>query len=332
MPVCQSCRSRLVEVIEPCDNEYYPYRLCTGCHERLLARALRPLEYFNLAAKHGTFCWLYDSFYDNDGSASQPEIDVIVEKGLEFPLFDIIKEDLEMLIDYSIVAWWLTDDLIREFSKFDKEDILNSLKQRLEENRRLSYRIYDLAARSLGSFAGDWIRSEWQYRTLDNLQDYSECLAKCLPLAEGFYYLTDELDKFNSPSILSEKLKELIEFRSSLSLDWIEQNINRVVNISDSWGYLAVASQFDWARAKKWLELGRPLSLVALDTLKNYSVTSETQNSTAWLRGNPQRLSNPDTIENMNAVLFDYLNKDNVTRVRNAVNYISESWHRILKK
>lgn len=50
---CQSCRVTEAEVIESCDDEKYPYTLCKPCHQRLLERSLRPLEYLNLAAKHG---------------------------------------------------------------------------------------------------------------------------------------------------------------------------------------------------------------------------------------------------------------------------------------
>jgi hypothetical protein len=297
----------------------------------LISRALRPLEYFNLTAKHGMTYLLHDDFYEENGEACVPEIKVKVEKSLAFPNFDLIKTDQEKIIDYSIVLWWLDDKLVNELKKFDKSKVLDSLRQRIKENRGLGYRLYELAARVLGSTAADWIREEWKFRNLDNLDNYSECLAKCLPLSEGFYYFTDELDKIENQNIFSEKLNGLIHFQTDLTLDWIEKNINRVKNISSSWGYLAVASKFDWMRAKKWLALGRPLSLVALDTLVNCSVTSETLNSTIWLKENPQSLLYPDSIDKMNKILDDYKEKDNVTRVRNSVEKIKNNWDKILK-
>jgi hypothetical protein len=328
---CQSCKMKTAEIIESCDNENYPYRLCIGCHQRLINRALRPLEYFNLSAKHGRTYHLHDDFYEENGEACQPDSEFINDNSLAFPDFDSIKNNLENLIDYSIVLWRIKDSVIEEFQKFDKTEILISFKARLTENRSLDYRIYELTAKTLGNFAADWIRSEWENKDVYNLFNFSECLAKCLPIDEGFYYYTDELEKLDSPSLLSENLTGLIYFQSKLSLDWIEKNIKRVTNISNSWGYLAVASGFDWDRAKKWLDLGRPLSLVSLDSLVNCSVTKETLNSTLWLRDNPQRLLNPDTIDNMNSVLSDYLSKDNVTRVRNNINFITQNWDKILK-
>ncbi len=328
---CQSCELKTVEIIESCDNENYPYRVCIECHQRLIDRALRPLEYFNLSVKHGKTYLLHDDFYDENGKACQPDSEVIDETSHNFPNFDSIKNNLEELIDYSIVIWWVTTPLIQEFQKFNKSQILSSFQSRMIENRFLDGRIYELTAKILGHFAADWIRSEWKIRDNNKLLDYSECLANCLPVDEGFYYYTEELERIDSPSLLSENLTGLIHFKSKLSLDWIENNIKRVINISNSWGYLAVASGFDWDRAKKWINSGRPLSLISLDTLVNCSVTNETQNSTLWLKENPQRLLNPDTIDNMNFVLLNYLSKDNVARVRNNINYITQNWDKILK-
>lgn len=225
----------------------------------------------------------------------------------------------------------MTDEIVNALKQFDQLQVLDSLKERINENRDLGYRLYELASKVLESTAADWIREEWKYHKLENLDNYSECLANCLPLNEGFNYYTGVLDKIDDPNVFSEKLKGLIHFQSDLSLDWIEKNIGRVKNISSSWGYLAVASKFDWDRIKKWFDLGRPLSLVALDALVNCSVTSETMNSTIWLRENPQRLLNPESIDKMNMVLIEYLENDDVPRVRNSVRKIQENWDKILK-
>ena len=63
-------------------------------------------------------------------------------------------------------------------------------------------------------------------------------------------------------------------FRDPSVLDWIEQNVPAVV--TSDWGALAAVSSFEWSRATAWLRTGRPLSLVALDamreSLKNGSI------------------------------------------------------------
>ncbi len=322
MTICECCKISSVEIIEKCDDENYPYKICKECHHRLINKALRPLEYFNLTAKHGHLHLLHDDFYDKDGTASQPEIDVVLEKGLEFPTLNSVKNNLERLIDYSISIWFLNNNIIKEFQKFEKQLILNSFDKRINEVRSIDFKIYELTAKILGPFAEKWIKSEWEKRTNENFPIYAECLANCLPLEEGFKYFTKELDSIDTPSKLSNDLLGLIYFQSKMSLDWIENNINRVVNISHSWGYLAVESEFDWATVKKWLEAGRPLSLVALDAVINCSTTTETMNSTIRLKENPKRLIYPDTIENMNNFLFEYIKKDNVARVRNNIEFI----------
>lgn len=328
---CQSCKINAVDLFVSSENEDYPYQLCTACHYRLTNRALRPLEYFNLTAKHGMTYLLWDDFYNEAGEAFAAEVEVEVDRNYSFPTFEAAKQDLEVLLDYAIVMWTLEDRVVEALHAFDKMEVLESVRQRIYENRWLGYRLYDIAARVLGSVAADWIREEWQYHTFENLENYAECLARCLPLSEGFYYYTSVLDHIEDPHILSAKIRGLIDFQSELGLDWIEKNIHRVSNISDAWGQLAVASQFDWPRAKQWLEAGRPLSLVALDALANCRVTAQTVNSTLWLTKNPQRLLHPDSVENMNAALNAYLAQDCVPRVRKCIALIQDSWHNILK-
>lgn len=331
MPICQACERNPIKVIEPCDDEIYPYSLCQPCHKRLLERALRPLEYFNLTAKHGVKYLLHDDFYDENGYACQPETEVEEESSLSFPILHKIKQDVERVIDYAIVSWWLTEEIIELLKQFDKQVVLESLNRRITAIRTVNYRVYEIAAKVLGEFAADWVRKEWHYRTEDNFTLYADCLAKCLPLAEGFYLITEELNKITSASKLSEQITCLIPFHTNKTLDWIEQNIHRVQTIAQSWGYVAVASAFTWPRAKKWLEMGRPLSLVTLDTLKNCAVTSETMNSSLWLRQNPQRLLEPDGIQNMNKDMEEYLQRDNVYRTREAIGFITAHWEQIIK-
>lgn len=330
MKLCQSCQINKVEVIETCDDRGFPYKLCNPCHQRLLTLSLRPLEYFNLAAKHGNCYLLDEDYYDEDGTAYQPEIEVVEDENLTFPKLADIKDDLEKVVDYALVIWWLNIEVTEIFKQFDKQLLLDSLERRITETRKLDNKIYEIAAKVLGGYASDWVRKEWKTHNSENFTYYAECLAKCLPLEEGFNYITDELDKIDSSSKLSEKMHCLVEFQSEKSLDWIEQNIYKMQNLSSSWGMVA-ASSLNWSRAKKWLDIGRPLSLVALDALVNCSATKDSLNYAVWLRENLQKLSEPDSIENMNKVLSEYLQNDNVPRTRNLINYIIENWDTILK-
>jgi len=60
---CESCKIKEYEVKEPSGEGQNPYFLCKECQFRLLNRALRPLEFFNLASIHGDTPLLHDDFY-----------------------------------------------------------------------------------------------------------------------------------------------------------------------------------------------------------------------------------------------------------------------------
>jgi len=72
---CESCQSApaVLEVADISDPGR-PFRVCSECERRLQALALRPLEWFRLAALHGWGSYLLcDDFYDDDGARMQLE-------------------------------------------------------------------------------------------------------------------------------------------------------------------------------------------------------------------------------------------------------------------
>jgi hypothetical protein len=75
--VCEACENAASDTSEPSGVEAAPYHVCYACHRRLLARALRPIEWYNLAKRHGSWPFLlHDDLYDEDGTGSQPECDI----------------------------------------------------------------------------------------------------------------------------------------------------------------------------------------------------------------------------------------------------------------
>ena len=150
---CESCDINQVEVTE--DIEAGPvYQLCKDCRNRLINRGLRPLEYFNLTARHGHSYLLHDDFYDNDtGEACAPEIDVETPERFPFPTLNNVKDNIERLIDYAIVQI-ITDDIVFfHIRQHDKAKVLESLKHRLQKNDALNYKLLEIAANGLGDFA-----------------------------------------------------------------------------------------------------------------------------------------------------------------------------------
>lgn len=254
MEFCQSCQVNTVEVVEYSDDEKSPYKLCKPCYHRLTNGALRPLEFFNLRAKHGDTNLLNNDFYDFEtGEADQPDIDVVEDLTLTFPKLSEIKSKREKVIDYAIVQFWLEKDVIQILKEFDKREVLNSLDERVKQNRNLNYKMYEIVARTLGTFAEDWARNEWKLHTEYDFPIYADMIANCLPLEESFGYLTTALDKISSSSKLNETIDCLIYLQTEKSLDWIEQNIHRMQNLSNSWGLLAASSQLSWGKVKEWL-------------------------------------------------------------------------------
>ncbi len=321
--VCQACKLRKVTIIDPVDNPDYPYRLCAPCHQQLVATALLPLQYFHLAALHGRTYLLHDDFYDDEGAAMTPEIEVEEFAGQAFPTLNSVKGDLKRLIDYAIVIWMLEEAVISSFYNFEKGAILNEFQLRIKANRGLGVKIYELTALTLGELAGEWIREEWKKYDGQQMEIFAEALAKCLPLQEGFQLYANALVQIDSTSTVYQKMLGFMHFESRLTLQWIVENIHKTVNINSAWGQIAAVSEFDWPTARTWIESGRPLSLVALDALVHCARIP--YRSQAW-RLPTEKLLRPDSIANMDAVLNAYLTRDGVPRVKNAVAFISSNW------
>lgn len=288
---------------------------------------LRPLEYFNLVAIHGHKPLLQDDLYQEDGEATQPVKDVEEDAKLKFPSFSDIKTDLEKLIDWTIVKWWIDEQAISELKNFDKADILISLQKRLKRDRTISSRIYEITAEVLGEYAEEWVLNEWDAKQEDIVQ-YADCLAKCTK--NGFDLYITELNKCTTFKDLNKKVIGLISFQSNKSLLWMEANSDRIETITDYWSWVAAASQFDWDTCKNWLQKGRILSLIALDTLINCSIDKDTMNFHYWLGNNPQKLHHPDSIDIMSKVVNDYVKIDNVPRTRNCNAIIQNKWEKII--
>lgn len=321
MDRCESCEANEIEVIEDIEAGP-PYLLCKPCHHRLVSRGLRPLEYFNLTAKHGHSALLHDDFYDHEtGEACQSEIDVVNPEEFPFPVLSEIKDDLERLVDYAIVEYFTGDETFFFLKQHDKPKILECIDRRFFKNKAILYKLLEIAANGLGHFAENWVRRRWNERGQEDWLIFDEALAKCLPFDEAFARLTREIEKQEDKKLAS-KIRSLIYFEREETLDWIEGVKGRITNVSDAWGNLAASSKLDWSRAKKWLEDGRPLSLIALDAIVYCTTTGPRYKQIPWFRKHPRELINPDRPEFIAQVINDYVKKDTVPRVKNSANRI----------
>ncbi len=322
---CESCKANKATIDEFLDDNEIPYRLCWSCRKRLVNYALRPLELFNLVAIHGHAYYLHDDFYDHDtGVATQPEIAVLEVDKFPFPDFDEVKDNLERLIDYAFVQYFMEARVISQLMIFDRGAILEIIKRKVDYNAAIGYRAYEVAAKVVGPAAERWIRQEWINQKDNQLLALAEAVAACLDFDEAFSLLTAEIEEKDDRT-LPNNISALAHFRNAKTLDWIEKVASRIHTVPTAWGNLAAVSQFDWSRVQKWLLHGRPLSLIALDVLGECTTTKNRQNRSIRLQQNPPTLiGSPDPaviVENSQA----YLAIDSVPRTKQAVKRIANN-------
>ena len=101
--LCEACHLRPIVLQEYINESVIPYCLCQPCCHRLLHRSLRPLEYFNLVARHGHEYELHDDFYDDAGIAYAAEEEVREAAALAFPSLESLRGQVERLVDYEVV-------------------------------------------------------------------------------------------------------------------------------------------------------------------------------------------------------------------------------------
>ncbi|CAM1342663.1 hypothetical protein [Tenacibaculum amylolyticum] len=146
--------------------------------------------------------------------------------------------------------------------------------------------------------------------------------------------IIDKHDTKSAFELITYELNEcedryLIEFMTPLNflkyepvLDWVEQNVDRVKNVTQDWGHLSASSNFTWVRAEKWLEMGRPWSIVAIDATMFCTTLGERLNQSPWMRElRPKLMDNPKLDRIANG-LKKYLEIDSVPRTKNTVNRI----------
>lgn len=297
---------------------------------RLLNKALRPLEFFSLTAIHGHSFYLHEDFYDYEtGEAIQPNIEVLHPDKFPFPVFEQIKTNLDKLIDFSFVQYFTDESVIRQLNRFDKKEVLKVIDKKVRYNRAINYKAYEVVGKVVGKEAKDWIKTEWESKKENELLIFAEAISKCLDFDEAFEILTKEIES-KEDKYISENISALLYLQSEKTLDWIEKVVLRTNNVSANWGTLAATSQFSWMTAEKWLNIGRPLSLVALDALLFCTTVGDRQNQPFWLQQHPPKLIDNPRAEIIASKLTDYLAKDNVPRTRNVIKNIIDNIFQVL--
>lgn len=321
--LCEACKQKTFEIIENADDPNQPYKLCEECHKRLGKYSLRPIEWYNLASIHGPAKFLlHDDFYDENGTATLQEVEVIIRSGLVAPGLKEVARDLQELLSFATTKYFLNNEIFDALKRFDKAEILKLLRDRVSKlpNMHIEAQAYEICANVVNKEAEEWIRERWKRESI-LLFPLAQASASCLPHEEGYNLVINHLKRLSEKEIPAASAA-LSWFRTESVLDWIEERVSSP--ISTYWGPLAALSNLTWARVEKWLDMGRPYNFLALDALKacwNY-------NTGLLMRFTPHLLQ-PDSIDKMTEKLLSHRQLDPVPRVRQNVDSIINNWGRI---
>lgn len=318
--LCEACERNAADSVEPCDHSEEVYHVCAACRHRLNARSLRPIEWYNLAKRHGWSRFLlHDDFYEENGEASQPEEAVERPEDFPAPKLEDVAHDAVLLLDYSITRWRLDEKTAAAWLSFNRPHVLTALSQRYATttNHEIRSCVLEICALALQDAGADFVRYAWGDYSTIFLPFLAKASAACLPLREGFDRVTSAL-AVEEGSSKRDLMLTLNYFHSSEALDWIEKHIFEP--ITESWGSLAAASNLDWPRVEQWFEHGRPLSLVAIDAL-----AAIVRPPNLLLRAYVPRLLNPPSPDRMRQVLSAYAELDRVPRVQKRISALLKS-------
>lgn len=320
--MCQSCLTAQVQTSVDNDGSDRPFLLCSPCALRLQNRALRPVEWYRLAALHGPFCYLLnDDFYDQAGTAFQNEIPMHASTLFRAPLLDEVREDLSLLIDFALTRWHLSNDLIVAFGRFSTPTLLDALEKLVTMRPTIwvERRCYEIVGHAVGPAGRSWMEARWDAGTrAETIYTYLSSIALCCPPDEVIERAIMAVQTRAGPDRATMALC-LARFRSRRVLDWIKAEVRSPVG--GSWGLLAACSNFSWPVAVEWLTAGRPLSLVALDALVILRGRRGPHQSQLVAELDPV-LGEAPTDDEIVARLLAYQHVDDVPRVANALSSI----------
>ena len=167
-----------------------------------------------------------------------------------------------------------------------------------------------------GPAAADWMRELWTLLLKENyahMPDALRAVEAALPRDEAFALARQWLDVADDRGQSAKRLNSFSYLRNPLTIPLIEEwwkQSDPKTPVTGDWGTLAAASLVDWPTLRRWLEAGRPLGLVALAALQEYSS-----------KGLPSQYSKPERAE-FQSVLADYRSRDRAPRASKSVDHL----------
>lgn len=317
---CEACKSRPEAVAEPCDEPGSSFRLCAACHAGLLAHALQPSEWYNLAGRYGGWQFhLHEDFYDDRGNAQQPDVPVANTGRHPVPTLADVCGDASTLFDFTLTRMHLEAPTIEAWRRLHRERVLGVVESRFAHapDRGIRSIALEIAADVLGTVARSFVESAWRhFPAAVDLDPLARASAACLRRPDGFGRVVTALAELDERERRVQS-GTLVHFRSPEALDWIERNVPE--QVAGNWGFLASLSNLEWERVIDWIEKERPLSLVALDAL-----VTMVKPPSPFVRACAPRLVGTPQVERLDRSLTKYARKDAVLRVERCVSIILE--------
>ncbi|RAK68320.1 hypothetical protein DLM85_09850 [Hymenobacter edaphi] len=291
---------------------------------------MRPLEFFNLSAVHGPVYEWPDDYFDDEGEAYPALTEAESDALLALPSLPQLRGDVRRLVQYALVSPGPPREVSALLAEFEPWEVQQVLDERIAVYPYRLGQCLEIAAEALGPRAYHWVKHRLAHYPQADIGVFAPALARCFPVAEGEAIMLGSLSQLSEKSLM-QRIHCLSPFSGNGPLDWLENQRSRIHTVSDGYGMTVALVGISWERVQRWLRLGRPLSLIALDAVVNCSTACLNPDQYRRFRLNPPRLLAPAPVAEMNRVLAQYLERDSVPRTRKAVRFIQQNWDNILK-
>jgi MoaA/NifB/PqqE/SkfB family radical SAM enzyme len=127
---------------------------------------------------------------------------------------------------------------------------------------------------TIGPPASSWARELWDWLSANNREVPGivlDALSSSLPPDEVFSLALSEAKKTIDAKFKKKLLFFLGRFKNPVVTDLIDEwwrNPDPNESVGFDWGYLAAESGISWETVRRWIQSGRPLSLIGLDVLR----------------------------------------------------------------
>jgi MoaA/NifB/PqqE/SkfB family radical SAM enzyme len=162
----------------------------------------------------------------------------------------------------------------------------------------------------------EWARALWDHLVAGEStwrRLAVRALAATLPRDEAFARVAAWCDAPTEPETRAERLMAIAVLHDARCVELIEKWWRGCVQpppVTDAWCGVVADNGLTWPTARRWIEAGRPLSLLAVDVLRTYAQ-----------KGAPKDFDAP-TLAELRSVLEAHVARDSAPRVRKAIEYV----------